>query len=200
LSSIDRGYLWEALDVKNELFPRTYFGLIRDPARGRFLLHSGENRPGDLWSFDPAELSFQRIEVEREPPGRTNPVMVLDTKRDRIISLGGRRGREAVREVWAFDPNRMRWSLIADGGPDWSSNASAVYDQAADRILATSADGVGALWMLSLEDPEEWQRIDPRGAHAGEHPRLMWSDDALIGFGRHRWTIDLASIECERSP
>lgn len=97
------------------------------------------------------------------PPPRRDPALAYDSRRDRLVLVGGTGGNA----TWIYDfEGTPGWrSLPGIPPPTTTGDDRAIYDPVGDRvILVTSAMQV---WQLSLASPSGWQPLQLSGAPPG---------------------------------
>lgn len=162
--------------------PRTEAALAYDSRRHRWLMYggvSGNQLFDDLWSFDPLNPGWTRIEA---PPGDSPPAMsevsaAYDSFRDRLLLFGGRQpGYKFSSETYALPLDlHSGWQRLGIKGPrpHGRGSAGAVCDPSSDRLYifagswwtppgATEAAqrALRDTWSLPLESEAAWDSID----------------------------------------
>jgi len=129
---------------------RTAHTAVYDALRDRMILVGGviENYAGDpaydgstsdVWILDLANPSqWARLDVAgTTPPRRSDPALVYDTARDRLILFGGK-GDAVDDEVWMLSlAGTPTWiqQATSGGSPGIRSAAGAAYDPVRDRLV-----------------------------------------------------------------
>lgn len=165
----------------------------------------------------PAMLHRYRPEIEgawREwaPPTRAFHAMVYDSRRDRLVVLGGDPHFGGRQTLWQLPlAGAPRWSAFAaTGTPPAAEHVAAAYDSTHDRIVAFLAisDPSGSplrseVWLLSLAGSPAWSHFTVSGTPAVHFKQSV----ALDGSGKRlflvstspgyqpieAWQLDLAS-------
>lgn len=117
---------------------------------------------------------------ELAPPTRAWAATAHDTRRDRLLVIGGMSESEGTptSSVWAFSLGFERWDRVRPTGtePAPRRGAAAVYDSVRDRVVLYGGDlDAGAystwsvrpeddLWVLELAGTPWWRRIPRAGA------------------------------------
>jgi hypothetical protein len=135
---------------------------------------------------------------------RAGYAAVLDSKRGRILYIGGYAGTDAspplVNDVWALDVATLAWSQLQPGGTPPSPRVGhrAVYDALLDRVLVfggtasrLSGPVVGDLLTLSFSTNADgvWTTLTASGAPGAPPARYdaAWSIDPVrkvaVAFG-----------------
>lgn len=142
---------------------------------------------------------------EWAPPTRAFHAMVVDSRRDRLIVLGGDKFY-AEENMWSVPLDQpSQWEPFgAIGAPASWSFIAAVYDSTHDRILAIvtvpeSGTSRSALWQLPLSGAPTWSEIVVPGATrptAGGFPALAFDEAGQRLFMVRPldgvWELDLA--------
>jgi hypothetical protein len=169
------GPRWRALPAAG-LHPsaRDRASAIFDVRGDRLILYGGARGEGqdEVWQLK--DDTWTQLAVQGSLPPRTGGMAVYDSRRHRMITLGG---------AWydKFDT----WALSLDEAPTWTridgagetpppgAGGRAVYDPNADRVLIfggiRSADYFAAdanVYELSLADPPTWRKLQPEGGAA----------------------------------
>ncbi len=146
--------------------------LLSDPRLGLATVAT----PADPTTPIPMTLGIPTWE-ELGPPARAFAASVHDTRRNRLLVIGGYADDQRVgtSSVWALDLSHYpSWSRVRPTGPEPSPRwgACAVYDSLRDRVVmfggATRASVPNAwppdstlddTWMLSLSGTPAWTRV-----------------------------------------
>lgn len=141
------------------------------------------------WLYDVACDSWQRLESEMNPSGRTRHTMVYDDEGDRVLLYGGLSAGGSLADVWALDMETLQWGqLLTNAGPAPARiNHAAVYDPGGHRMLVFGGNTgpsviniapANDVWALNLTD-NTW--IDLTPPVEGPEPRLwvsaLWDPD-----------------------
>ncbi len=163
---------WEATYFSGNR-PQSRFGhqCIHDPLRSRMLLIGGYAGAYlmDVWALSlgssPTWTLLQA--AGPTPTGRNNFVAAYDSKRDRVIVMGGNNAGHYMNDVWALSlSNGLSWQQLTPAGtlPRNRMGHAGFYDPEHDRLLVFS--GLGELspntplndaWELRLGDSLEWR-------------------------------------------
>jgi hypothetical protein len=143
------GTVWSQLSTSLAPSPRAYSAMAFDPARGRVVLFGGTNRPGvantdlnDTWEWDGTQ--WQQALPAQSPPGLTNPSMIHDPVRGRMLLVGVHNLSINLLEAWEYDGSN--WSLVCTApaihGP---AEPHLVWDQQRQRAVLFDAHKVREL-------------------------------------------------------
>jgi hypothetical protein len=155
---------WEAVATLNSLDPRADQLMVADPAEDRVLSYGG-HAAGGTWEQTASmplggPLCWSRFLPPSPPtlPGpRTGQVTLYDSRRGRLLVLGGSY-RPTDIGCWAFTPtDDPVWTPLPVPAP--MPAGPAVYDSIADQVIVFSGAGT---WSLSL-DTYEWRLLDTSG-------------------------------------
>lgn len=155
--------------------------VIYDPVRERLVMFGGGAAasrlfPNDVWALymyseGPPDMTLAWFMLSPSgplPPGRVGHTAVYDTRRDRMIILGGFGGDPVnpgnLNDVWALSfvvpyEATPAWEEIHPGG-DTSPTfiTGGVYDAINDRVVVMAGSQA---WQLSLADPPAWKQMPP---------------------------------------
>lgn len=173
---------------------------VWDSSLRRMLLFGGaaDGRPvDDLWSFDPINASWSRLEPsDPRPPPRHRHAAIWDSDRRSMLIFGGYGGTFPGRyldDVWAYDSEANVWrELVPEGGrPGARARHAAAWDPRARRMLVFGGytggvDYLADLWQLEL-NANVWTRLPAGPAPRAGH-RAVWhaSDRSMLVFGGQR--------------
>ena len=149
------------------------------------------------------------------PSGEANPLhreaaaVATDTRRERLVMVGGLEGDDELADVWAADlgPGPAAWEQLCSptscgAGPTARWGGQAVYDPVGGRIIVfggrrTDGTTFADAWALSLDARPRWTRLEAAGeapaAPRPRHPRAgdrrvrrtnEARDRLLVAFGR----------------
>jgi len=180
---------------------------------GRMWVFGGRSRSQDatsgnytvydeLWAFDVAARSWDRVLAEAEaPPARYSSSMAWDSSRQRFWVFGGNTAADGVtlsllNDVWSYEPDSNRWRQAETSGqiPERRQWHGMAYDEARDRLLIhggvdSSFEYLTDTLVLDLKT-RTWERLDDGGAGAPS-PRFWGSlvyrssYDDYLWFGGH---------------
>jgi hypothetical protein len=124
----------------------------------RYLLYGGQSGGAldDLWAFDLTGHTWTELQPPERPAGRYFTTNVYDPWAHRILVYGGRLDVGVTDELWSYDLESNRWSLVpaaGRGGPEARDGAVAVLLPAEGRMLVyggRSGSGayLGDVWTL----------------------------------------------------
>ena len=136
------------------------------------------------------------------PPGSApNPLhreaaaVATDTRRQRLVMVGGLEGDDELADVWVADlrSGPARWRQLCSptscgAGPQARWGAHAVFDPIADRIVLfggrrTDGTTYGDVWALSMNDAPVWSRLEV----VGDAPAPRWGGAA--GYAHRRMVV-----------
>ena len=145
----------------------------------------------DSWSLRLTDGRWRNVTPpawEANPLHREAAAVATDTRRERMVMVGGLEGDDELADVWAADLDRgpARWRQLCSPsscgpGPAARWGAQAVYDPARDRIVVfggrrTDGTSFADVWALSLGTGPRWSRLEP----AGDAPAPRWG--AAAGY------------------
>jgi N-acetylneuraminic acid mutarotase len=211
---------------------------VWDAARERAIIFGGRHRAGDVgdydfyndvWTFDPATMSWTELSpnlAPGAPTGRMNFTFDYDAAGDRVIVHGG--GTTDFtdfiidNQTWAFDLATNSWSQIGLGTPPPARIFHmATFDQAGRRLIIFGGGGADAFtatsfmrdtWVLDIAT-DAWSQVQsalsPEGRIKGEmvfddaRSRAVLfggHDDQALGNNNDIWLLDMASLAWSRQP
>ena len=153
---------------------------------------------GDTWSLSlSGSMAWSPLaQVGPTPAPRDGHVMVLDSRRHRVLVFGGRDSHGAMNDLWALSlDGTPAWTQLTPAGtppaPRWE--AVGCYDATADRlVIAGGVDSTGQhpdAFEISLGDGSPaWSPLPTTGSPptAGDHTRPYVFDTArrrILVFG-----------------
>lgn len=124
---------WTQVEFAGAERPSARFNtsLIWDSARSRLVLYAGNSNPSgatptveaDVWTFDPADSTWTRVETGGEVPSRRMwHAALYDEARDRMVVYGGGDETAFFNDAQYFDGVRvldletMEWDVLHRGG------------------------------------------------------------------------------------
>ena len=196
------GY-WQSYGVPpSNLSPgsRDYHTAVYDSLRDRMILIGGNGAAGQpYWQLAITPYrEWEQLSTAGNGPGAVIASRaVLDTRRDRILVIGGLSypsPNGPLNTVWALPlTGSAVWGVIPITGPLLPARYAhcAVYDPVRDRVLVfggyTGSEFSGELWALSLGSSPTWTRIAGSGSGPpGRDAAGMIYDpvgDRLVLFG-----------------
>jgi len=128
----------------------------------------GQRSPANITRLTPAPATATPIQAswrEMGPPARCLHRVVYDSRRHRLLLLGGYGAYDPGGSVWACPLPSGPWTQIAT--LPWASNGvwggssvqDAVYDSLRDRLLVAPANGTLDLEALSLGGAPAWSHV-----------------------------------------
>ncbi len=132
---------------------------------------------------------------ELGPPARAFAASVHDTRRNRLLVIGGidvDRWHAATRSVWALDLADGQWTRVRPVGPQPAARvgACAVYDSLRDRVLMFGGEArrgpfvfdardslLADLWVLDLSGAPTWTRLPDATPAPGARARAAFALD-----------------------
>ncbi len=191
---------WSTLSVLRDSLPapRVRYSAIHDPVRERMIIFGGwDELPGSNFKDDTWALSLFGTPTWTpiDPPGqrpatRMEHAAIYDSRRDRMIVIGGYLDRH---DVWALPLSGTPvwtppWTpLNPTGAFPYERGIAAVYDPVGDRAIVFNAipndwDGPLNTWELTLGDNPQWNPLPTSGlSHRGS-----WGMSAIYDPIRHR--------------
>ncbi len=152
------GRAWRRHLPANTPTARTGPALAFDERRGRAVLFGGFlSGPGGGWAADETwewdGSDWRHIVPAVRPPGRWDPAMAYDVRRQRVLLFGGTdRFRQALNDLWEWDGSQ--WTRVTGGVTPPPRSASALaYDRSRGvAVLFGGTDATG----LPKADTWEW--------------------------------------------
>ena len=127
--------------------------------------------------------------IALSPPARTYPAVIYDPVRRRLIACAGYRGgispySTEIKDLRAFDPATLSWSLLSDDLPK-RQGAAAIYDPVRDRVIVFGGNSTQVIdgpatyrcssgrdvWAKSLNSSAGWTNITPGGVQPNARTR-----------------------------
>ena len=121
---------------------------VYDPFRHRMLIFGGADSltgslDNDVWALSLPGLTWTHLApTGTPPPGREQHGAVFDTRRNRMLVMGGLLASGDMRDVWELDcaPATPVWTKLASavtalGRPPGRYLPAAVYDSTGDRMV-----------------------------------------------------------------
>jgi len=149
---------------------------IVDPVGQRVVLFGGDlgSETDEVWALATAPGgAWTRLSVQGTTPHRRDALAVYDSRRHRMMVLGGTFDAATANDVWALSlGDAPAWSQVLPTGdaPSPRDGARAVYDATADRVLVFGGIAWGDLnvsdrgvYELALGDTPHWRRLAPEG-------------------------------------
>lgn len=158
--------------------------MVWDTERDRIWLHAGEDPRGrfrdDLWSYDPDDDRWRRVEADDGPGQIAMHEAVWDAHGDRMLVFGGWKlpyaggPKQELTDLWAFHPSEGRWErLPTPKGPPSVFKFSLVLDPERNQLLlfggfkfqvrrSNEPYVSDQLWRYDL-DLQLWEQVDPSG-------------------------------------
>jgi hypothetical protein len=157
----------------------------------------------DLWRLDLASGAWEKPSLTGTTPGaRGGYAATFDSKRNRMILVGGRKGTDMsppiVGDVWALDAATLTWTPLMPTGtaPSPRVGHRVAYDADFDRLLMVGGDtskifGNGIVadnWELSFAGGADgaWNRLPSTGGPGARRDVGLGLDPArklLVVFG-----------------
>lgn len=189
--SDDEGWLQHEVGG-DEPSRRMFFGDTYDSKRNRLIVFGGQRGDfsslafHDLYALDLNDFTWERLhdgESSKAPSTRMHGAVQYDELRDRYLLFGGHTDLGDANDLWEFDPESKRWSVVYRG----------------DKIVG---QGFGCIGNES-EVPADYVEQDvtaPERRHRGMH--ALFGDSLWIFGGMHAecsdhlddtWRYDLAT-------
>lgn len=159
---------WSTLDIQPEVAPK-YYTAVYDSTGDRLIAFGGQ--AGSYDGVDVLSLSdgpaWSILRIPRGPSNRTDHASVLDSRRNRMLVIGG----ELNADVWELPlTGQPAWNQLLPGGsvPPGFSGHSAVYDSLRDQVLVFGGAHSGFpysndVWVLTLTPTLEWRLLSTGG-------------------------------------
>ena len=144
------GGVWTRLSPAH--FPRRTSSMIYDPMRKKTLLFGDgiEEISNETWEWD--GVDWTKLAPPQSPPLRTQPSLVVDRARGRILMLGGDTPSVALGDFWAWDGTT--WSPLPNPSFPPRDHPSLAYDEARDRLVL---HGDLTLSAVSADPADTWE-------------------------------------------
>jgi hypothetical protein len=150
---------WQNLTPSSGARPlkRCLHELVYDAASDRVFLFGGCSSgfgpcpQGDFWAFDFKLNAWTELKPTGAlPTPRSNPSLVLDSAKQRLLLFGGKTESGDSGETWAYDLAANRWTEHKGDGPGARSSHDVSYDLRSNRMIlfgGTSPSGQkGDVW------------------------------------------------------
>lgn len=183
---------WAPVQASGDLPPpRLDHSLVTDGQSLYMFGGRGPEQLDDLWRFDLATSTWERIDVPSGPSARFGHNAIYDSPSERIIVFGGQAGADFFNDVWAFDLPTGEWAELATGAdePAPRYGAASALDPAGRLLVShgfTNAGRFDDTWALPL-DSESWVGASPEGERPLERclVRAAWdrAGGRLLMFG-----------------
>ncbi len=186
---------------------RAYHQAFFDPIRSRMVMMGGwkgRGEPADEFLLDPWVIPlnvqpgwFPLVTHGTPPPPRGAFVAVHDSRRDRMLIIGGNNQGVVLGDVWELPFSTLTWHQIVPLGtpPVGRSAHSGIYDAANDRVVIHGGYGVGdipirhgpprsdSVWELALSPEPAWRQLAP-APERGFHTLIQNAQTGgLVAFG-----------------
>lgn len=170
--SLDDQLVWTQIVTEDTLRGRSYPVDVYDPAGDRLLACGGARYPQTSALSLSNPIRWEAVLPPHpllNPGARTGHAAVHDTRRERLLVVGGNYS-VVDSAMWSFDlGGTSRWRpLSAAGAPrigfDFDHSTSVVYDSLGDRVILF--DG-WQVYSLPVEGPRNWTALGPRAPRAG---------------------------------
>ncbi|HUS66076.1 MAG TPA: kelch repeat-containing protein, partial [Kofleriaceae bacterium] len=205
------------------------------PATRQVIVYGGDQAPfdptgtppksliDDVWRFDLACGTWEKLSVTGTAGPRAGYAAAFDSRRNRMIIMGGNAGTGATppltADVWALDVTTLAWTQLQPAGtaPSTRIGHRMTYDAAGDRVLLfggtksrLNGPALGDLQSLAFAAGPDgaWSQLTAAGAAGAPTRRYDVSMDVdpkrglLVLFGGalsfdvysdEVWAFDLAS-------
>ncbi len=212
---------WERIEPPGPSpLDRSRMAIAHDTSRDRVLLFGGRKRLGsgsyenyaEVWAFDPASDTWERIETSgSEPTPRNAAVAGYDPASDRLLVFGGNTSSsgltyQAAGDTWVLDLASNTWEQVDASGPSPRIFAAGAVLNGKLYVYGGTQDFfgpiLGDLWALDLSS-ETWAQVGTDGAprtrfaaqaladtEAGRLLVLMGHDDTSLGNSNDVWAYD----------
>ncbi len=127
---------------------------------------------GDTWAYDFDPNTWTNRNPTIAPSPRLGHRMAYDARSDRVILLGGHRGRDPsavfLDDTWSYDFNANVWSERAPAiHPEGGNHGGLVYHEQSDRVILFGGDEATgpkrATWAYDV-DGNRWTELRPAAA------------------------------------
>jgi N-acetylneuraminic acid mutarotase len=191
-----RAGTWAQVEASGPVPPdRAYHAAVFDAARGALWVFGGADRGlralDDLWRYDVAKRSWEKVEPAGErPPAGFSGVLLHDPERDRLVLHGGCRAfleKDSVHDrTWTFDLAARAWTKRAAGPGRWQAAAAlapeldlVVLQGGYDANFTPQSDA----WAYDLER-DAWSEIE-KGPKATDAHVAFWDapSEAFVFHG-----------------
>ena len=154
------GTTWKRLHPVTS--PGTVLSLAFDAARQRVVgfgkpafTNADSVRPGETWTWDGE--TWQKESPEIQPTGRQQPILVYDSKRQRVVMLGGvGRPNEQLTDVWAWDGSN--WGRLPDIPGTTFGPRDGTYDPIRDQVVMFQPTGDLETRLMLIFDGVVWSQ------------------------------------------
>lgn len=145
----------------------------------------------------PADAEVEGTWREWAPPSRSEHALVHDSRRDRLILLGGDHYSGGRANLWQLAlGGPSRWTpLEAAAAPPPAEHVAAAYDHAHDRIVAFLTYGGngaplrGEVWTLAFAGSPAWSRLEVAG-----QPDVQWRQNVALAADGSRLYLACADL------
>lgn len=171
---------WRPLAAGEGPEPRYGHAVAYDPIRERMIVYGGYTGNNSVLSST-WELSLRGTPRWSPLPwlaGRAHAVATYDTRRDRMILIGGSADHREFRETWTYS-DAHGWVLLTQSAPQRC--VAAAYDSLQDRAWALTPEG--HLYGLDLAGPPQWVLEEAPNAHG------LWIGLGVIDLERRRLVV-----------
>ncbi len=171
-----KGTNWEKVSTAVGPPPRTFAGLVYDPAENRLILFGGSkvlfgkettirNLLNDMWEFK--EGQWEQLFPEHYPSARAEMSMAYDEEHNRIVLFGGYNIRDdeyiKLGDTWEFRNND--WHQLPHVGPSARHGAPMDFNPKSRKLVIFGGSTVdrqygefaGETWTL---DGQQWKKMN----------------------------------------
>ncbi len=147
---------------------RSGVGAVIIPATNQIYALGGTSALGpvdELWRYTFGACGgWYKLTTASSPGARAHYAVAYDSKRNRIIYIGG--DGASTNDVWALDADKLTFTNLAAVGnrPTLAASQVAAYDEQHDRIILAGI----ATWSLDFGTSDQglWTPIDTRSLQA----------------------------------
>ena len=159
--------------------------MVYDEARHVTFMFGGGGADffGDSWTWNGA--TWTRVATNGPSPRRL-PVMVYDSRRQRVVLFGGQVGTTLLRDTWEWDGTA--WTQRSNSGPEPRIHHAAGYDRQRGRMVL---HGGASATDERLTDTWEWDGTS--WTQVGSSAPDRWVD--AIEFDQQRNQLLMLGIE-----
>jgi galactose oxidase-like protein len=167
----------------------SFMSMVLDPVHQRVIVFGGQNLdnfelPDDVWVLDlaPTRKWSHWTPAGESPQGRIGGALIVDTKRNRMLVLGGLANVNPG--VWALSlDENPTWTRLSDTALPGDANANGMLlDEASDRVLAFHPSGDA--WSFDLRS-NQWSVLPI----SGPRPRGRLFVPLVMDTQRHRMLL-----------
>ncbi len=188
--------------------PRKDFSMAYDSSNERIVLFGGYDGSlnDETWVFDPASLTWTKIDTADHPSERRGHAMTYDPDSGKIVLFGGITDTsplEYSNETWTFNVSSMTWVDETENiyfTPSHRAECAMTYDRLNGLVvLFGGSDGGDETWTYDV-NARNWSMEPTFGpSWRSEHAMTYDSENRLVVLfggndgGRETWTYNVTS-------